>query len=178
MPRLPGYTQQDTNRIQGKFFEEALELHARLRGFYIEKNHLAAKYIAKGKIQTYRADLDYKIIHRGITGFFDCKSFDGEKFGFTQITGFQLDKSLLYAERGVPTGFIVYFRPINEVRYFHPTVIARSGSGSSLKHTQGVLLGKIEGIDLAIVFSLQTDRQPHQPLPTGTANSKGQGRLW
>lgn len=159
---LPGRTQQDTNRIRGKFFEEALQVHARLRGFFIRKNELTAKFISKKQTLILKSELDFTIIRKdGRVGFFDCKAYDDDFFTFSKIPDAQLKRSADYVLWNVPSGFFVWFRKINDVRFYPGDMIQRIGKNRRFTATMGVPCGRIEGINVGIAFIPR--REPLDP---------------
>lgn len=180
MSKIPGYTQQASNRIRGKFFEEALQTHARLRGFFIRKTELTAKFIAKNRSLIQKSELDFQIIRRdGRVGYFDCKTYDKDFFYFSDISESQLKRSCDYLIWNVPSGFITWFRTVNQVAFFRADFLRRTGPGTRFTASMGIPLGKIEGIDLAPIFTLQGPTVPQQPVDRASSQEQcpTQGRL-
>ncbi len=131
------------NKRTGSSFEDVFFRQAQLQGFLILQNHQEARFTYNGRLQPIKGELDFKMIKNGVTGFFDCKSFASDKFSFSAIEEHQAERSKLYNEWNVPSGFIVYFRQSNAVCFFSGTVINKKGPGSSFSQSDGLLLGSI-----------------------------------
>lgn len=137
------------NRTIGNQFEKIFKKQAQSLGLLAIKNELNAKYIGGGGVRAFKGDLDYKLIDRaGNVGFFDCKTFEKDQFTYSQIEPHQLDRSIVYQEWGVPTGFIVWFRESNSVVYFSPKRITFGGPRSCFFPEDGLILGTYESFRL------------------------------
>lgn len=137
------------NRDQGALFEAMFKKRAQINGMFAEKNNLAARRLPGGRILVLKSDLDYKLINQaGRVGFFDCKSFIGNKFTYSQLDPDQLKKSETYNYYNVPSGFVVWFRLTNEIVYFNAFKITQRGQGASFTALDGITLGSIENFDL------------------------------
>lgn len=132
------------------------------------KNELNAKYIGGGGVRAFRGDLDYKLIDRtGTVGYFDCKAFEKDLFNFSQIEEHQLEKSNMYYEWGVPTGFVVWFRESNAVVFFSPKTLNRAGPQSSFKPQDGINLGTFESFRLKCLLSIKGEPVEELSLKPG-----------
>lgn len=142
------------NRDQGLLFESMFKDRAQINGMLAEKNHLTARYLPGGRVKVVKSELDYRLINQsGRIGYFDCKSFIGDSFTYSQIDPDQLDRALKYEYWNIPSGFIVWLRSINKVVWFKGTVIQRKGARASFGPEDGVLLGTIENFDLKRLLS-------------------------
>lgn len=142
------------NRLLGKDFEEAFLREAKYLGLYARKNHIAAKYGWKGRLIPIKGDLDFRLVdpRTGRVGYFDCKTFQGDSFEYSDIDASQLSQSVLLNEYNVPSGFVVFFRESRSVCFYKGTEIEESGPGKSLQSIQGLRLGSIYGFDLRPVM--------------------------
>ncbi len=138
------------NRNQGASFEDVFFKIAQLQGFLILKNHTSCRFVPGGRaIVIKEGELDFKLINSdGVTGFFDCKSYQDDFFTFSQLDEKQIERSLLYNEWNIPSGFIVYFHKTNMVVFFPGHIITKKGPRSRFDITDGIGLGSIFKFDL------------------------------
>jgi len=138
----------------GTTFEKLFERQCQLAGLWAEPNHTRAKRGWKGKLQELKSNLDYTVIARdGRIGFFDCKTFDEPHFTFSRIPEHQRDLAQRYNEWGVPAGFVVWFRPINQVCFYPGWLLAGRGPGTRFLPLDGVPLGTWGRFDPLLLFS-------------------------
>lgn len=153
MKTLPGRSVQDTNRIQGKFFEETFERFSRLQNFFPVKNRLSAQPIGLGKWKPIKSQLDYNIYKPGgQCAIIDCKSFDAGRFTYSQIDDKQLEKAVQFNRWKIPSGFVVWFRDPNLVSFFSGYEIERRGKRSQFVASSGKILGRLENFIIAPIF--------------------------
>lgn len=143
----------NSNRENGKIFEEIFVKQAQFSGLLAIKNHQAAKYTYNGRLQPVEGDLDFKLIDlEGTVGYFDCKSFTGDSFSFSDLKSHQIDRATLLNDWGVPAGFIVCFRDIRRVVFYPGYLISAKGPGNSFKATDGIFLGFYEDFRLRLAL--------------------------
>lgn len=143
-----------TNREQGKIFEELFLKQAQRLGITCLRNYQTCRFLFKGRVQVIPGQLDFTLITQdGKVGFFDCKTFDSNHFTFSQLTEHQVIRSVLYNDNQVPSGFVVWFRPINSIVYFTGLTIAFKGSGSRFNSSDGIYLGRFEQFNLNIIMN-------------------------
>jgi hypothetical protein len=126
----------------GKTFEKLFERTCQLSGLWAEANHTKAKRAWKGRLQELESNLDYMVATRdGRVGFFDCKSYDRPYFDFSKLKPHQVELARRYNEWKIPSGFVVWFRPINQVCFFPGWLIAGRGPGTRFTPLDGTALG-------------------------------------
>lgn len=140
------------NKSNGTYFEKVFFKQAKEQGLFPIQNHITARYIYNGRLQPIKSELDFKLIKNGITGFFDCKSFENDHFTYSKICPKQLERSNLYNALNVPSGFIVFFRELNQVFFYKGSVIKDLGPGSRLERKNGICLGNISKMNLQLLF--------------------------
>jgi len=131
----------EKSRSVGKSFEDIFKRQAQIQGVFIEKNPTACKLGWNGRPVVIEGELDWKLILKGITGFFDTKTFDKPKFTYSSIKEHQIERAALYDELGVPSGFVVWFREINKVVFYKGAVIKAGGARTSFTPADGKILG-------------------------------------
>ena len=141
------------SQSEGKIFEELFKQQAQYLGLLPIKQHLSARMLHGGRVKVTKSDLDFRLITReGRVGFFDCKSYGKDSFSYSQIDENQLNLANLYHEWGVPSGFVVWFRPANRVTFFSGPAIVSKGPQSSFGPEDGQYIGRFERFDLRLVM--------------------------
>lgn len=142
------------NQVVGKQFEELFFRQAQRSGLLPLKNHLACRFLYGGRVQVIKGELDFKLItQEGRTGYFDCKSYQDDHFTYSMIEPKQIERSQLYNDWNVPSGFVVWFRKANAVCFFPGRAIALRGPGSRFERKDGIFLGRFENFNLKAVMA-------------------------
>lgn len=137
----------------GTTFEKLFERQSLLAGLWADPHHIKAKRVWNGHLKELKSDLDYKLMARGgKIGFFDCKTFDEPHFTFSMIDPDQLELSRRYNEWGFNSGFVVWFRPINQVSFFAGWLISDRGPRTRFLPHDGRQLGSWERFDPTLLF--------------------------
>jgi hypothetical protein len=153
----------DSNREIGKVFEELFKNQAKFSGLLALKNPQAAQYTYNGKLKPIPGDLDFKLIDsKGNVGYFDCKSFDGEKFSFSELKEHQVDRACLYNEWGVPAGFVVCFRESRRVVYYPGGYVKAKGPRTSFSCYEGLFLGFFENFNLKMIMLRHIEKMNYE----------------
>jgi hypothetical protein len=143
----------EENRDNGKFWEDVLFKRAQMNGLLPQKNHLTARYIYKNKYKVMKSQLDLTLItNDGKVGFFDAKSFNGDKFAYSALNPQQIERAALYNEWEVQSGFVVLFRKMNRICFFSGRAIVLGGPRTSFSSLDGLFLGRLESFDLRRLF--------------------------
>ncbi len=153
MKPFPGKSLQETNKINGQFFEETFERFARYQGFLPLKNKLSAQPKGLGRWQPIKSQLDYNVYKvGGQCAIVDCKTFDEGRFTYSRIDDKQLEKSVQFNRWKIPSGFVVYFREPNLVSFFSGYEIERRGKRSEFVASTGKILGRLENFIIGPIF--------------------------
>jgi hypothetical protein len=132
----------------GTTFEKLFERQCHLAGLWPDPNLIKARRGWKGKLQELKSNLDYTVMGRGgKIAFVDCKTFESGYFTFSDLPAHQLDLAARYNEFGIPAGFVVWFRPINQVCFFPGWLIAGRGPGTRFTPLDGTALGPWDRFD-------------------------------
>ena len=143
------------NQQLGKGFESIFETMARYSGFLPIRTGHSCRIIGKGRLKLIRGQLDFQLITQdGRVGFYDTKTFKKPFFTYSEICPHQLERSLLYCERKVPSGFVVWFTKSDVVSFFSGNFIFHEGPGRRFLPVEGVALGKIGSLNLKPLFQL------------------------
>lgn len=155
------------NHDAGTQFENLFKKQAQMQGFYVEKNYLSCKLTPFGPKLVKKeefCELDWKLvlIREGMTGFFETKSLDKDFFIFSEFSEFQIKRAAFLNEINVPSGFVVYFRPLNDVYFFTGEQIVRKGGGNRFRADEGIRLGDWTDFALGNLFVYTDFRGVHQ----------------
>lgn len=144
----------DENRQEGKIFEDIFVRQAMRNGLLPIKNYLSAKHTYNGRVQVMKSELDFTLINQeGHVAFVDCKSFGNDYFTYSQLDRKQVERAMTYNHWKVPSGFVVYFRPVNRIVYFTGGHIEMLGAGARFTALGGVQLGSFQNFDLKRVLN-------------------------
>lgn len=145
--------QTAVNKAKGARFEAILQWRAMTLGMKALKNELTFKYLKGGKVQPIHADLDFRILRRdGRVCYVDCKSWQGDRFTWSQLDMQQYARACQYEDFNIPAGFVVHFSGTDAVCFYSATLLKQHGPGSRFTAAQGVLLGQVTDFDLEPIF--------------------------
>lgn len=104
----------------GKRFESLLEIKA-----HQEKAHLiripdGCRVIGRGrnpKTIRVKSPFDFVLAHDLGTVFFDAKSYDKKTFSFSEVNRNQVKKLLQLEEKRNISGYLIFFREIDSIRF-------------------------------------------------------------
>lgn len=150
----------------GKSFETILVRRAQSNGLLAMKNHLSAFYISGGGAKIVKSELDLTIIARAhkatpaVVGWFDAKTTAGAFMTYSDLLQrkdpqtHQIDRSAMYCELGVPSGFICWLRAIDQVICLPGDMVQQLGPGTRFDLSNGMPLGKLQTFDLRPALGL------------------------
>ena len=141
------------NRVEGKLFESLVFRQAQANGLLVMKNHLTCHHTFGGRVQIIKGELDFRLITQdGRIAYVDAKSFEGDKFTFSDLSDHQVERAALYNEWKVASGFIVHFRATKRICFFPGSEIKLAGPRSKFTSNAGTLLGVWSKFDLKMIF--------------------------
>lgn len=135
---------------------------ARSQGMFARKVPLSARIDYKGRAVLVDSELDFQLIHQSRVAFVDCKSFNAQRFVFSELKEHQIKLAASLNYHGVPAGFCVWFRLIDAVVFFTGEEIEVKGPGSGFEWEEGVLLGRGLDFDLHPIFAYPERRKARQ----------------
>lgn len=105
-----------------------------------------------GRPQLIRVKTPYDFIcsYQGSFGLFDTKCFDGDHITASKVTDHQLASLLMHERQGAVSGYIVYFRPIDQVHFYSASALELIKKG--IKEVPSKLLGTLNEFDVRILF--------------------------
>ena len=139
-------------KVQGNQFELIFEKQCRMQGIAYRKVPMSCKWMGLGNLQLMESELDYIAIHNGVCAFVDTKTFEGDKFVYSDIKQHQLKTALFYNEYKVKAGYLVWFRKENAVCFFMGTFLEEVKPRESRWWYEGEYLGTYEEFCLGNLF--------------------------
>jgi hypothetical protein len=106
-------------------------------------------------VKLLHSELDFKLIRRpdGRVGYFDTKTFARSFFDYSQLEPEQVERAGAYNYWGVPAGFVVWFRKLDQIILYSGKEIERMGPGSRFRPTDGTVLGTFSKFDLKFALT-------------------------
>lgn len=116
-----------------------------------------------GELKTLRVQtpFDYVLIWKGVTAFFDCKTFDSDRISKSQLTDHQVEALCEIEQHECPAGYLINFREINSVAFIEANKLKKLEPRSSILAREMLFLGEIENFDLIKIFT------EHMSKPSG-----------
>lgn len=152
--RLRKQTPQ-TPQSNGKGFEDIFEKSARRQGWAVIRIPNGCKNGWKGKLIRVKSPFDFLLAKRGCGNLcIDTKTLFEETFKFSEIREHQVDALLAMEIEGVPAGYLVWFRPINRIIFFHASVLARAQPNTSLKPADGIDIGDAWSMKISNILTI------------------------
>ena len=146
---------ESSGRKFGGAWERIIQTRARSNGLLILKNDLSAKFIGGGGVRVVKSDLDFRVFTRqGKAAYFDAKTFSNPYFDFSDLKEHQVQRSLLYLDWNISSGFLCWFRPTDRVAFFKGSLIAQQGPGTRFQPKDGLDIGNIQNFDLRAIMEL------------------------
>ena len=105
-----------------------------------------------GGFKSVRAPYDALLAFQGRTAAIDAKSFDKHTMHFSDLTEHQVIALEYLWQFGVPAGYVVWFRTINQVVFFGALMLKDMKAKDSLISEDGIILGDIDSMDLRLIF--------------------------
>lgn len=137
-------------KANGQFFENLIKVLFQKCGYYIEKIPSGCIWIGKFARPT-KTPFDYIAAKNKTVLIFDCKSVNSNSFSYSQIESHQLKSLASFQSCGINAGYIVWFRPENNIVFYSADILKNLRPRCSLKASDGIVLGsseflKLEGI--------------------------------
>lgn len=144
-----------TNQTLGKQFELRLIHQARLNGLLMLHAGTTVKFLRGGNVKPIKSDLDFKLYDKdGHHACVDAKSWQGAHFTYSELTPHQVLRAQQYNAWNVTSGFVVLFRELREIYWFHIDVITQKGRRARFGPADGVLLGPESYFNLRKIFTI------------------------
>lgn len=145
------------NRINGREFENILEIQANHQGVLFIKMPLGARRIKPNFKNQFglipvKTPFDYTLVFEGHAAFLDCKRFQGSRITYSMLTEHQVDKLSAIEEHGCVAGYLIWWEDENAVSFFTAKQLAAIRPGSGISASEGEYLGTYESFALGNLF--------------------------
>lgn len=140
-------------KAHGKGFEKFIESAAGIAGFNVTR--MPDGMVSRGlnkmqRIKTYYDFIllkpDDKII------FLDCKTTNNKTFSHSSLTQHQVIKLKEIHDLGYAAGYVIEYRPLNEIVWFPASTLKFLKPGQSLRPSDGLALGNRFRIVFDFIF--------------------------
>jgi hypothetical protein len=155
--RAKNYLRGRISKTEGMWFENFIHRQAVVSGWVVFHIPQGCKIIGAGKIVMVETPFDFVFVKNGHAVFADAKSFDDTRISKSKLKAHQVDAMAKAAAAGCRAGYIVFFRPIQEYRFFDAKQLLALRPGTSYAAADGILLGQGEDFDLEKVLVRNTD---------------------
>lgn len=110
------------------------------------------KQVAAKRLIRVRTPFDFIVADHYQAAFLDTKTVSKPSFGYTEIDQHQLSNLLKLWNKGHAAGYLIYFRPIDQVIFFNASLLAGIRRGSGLFLPSGLNLGNIDNFNPCLIF--------------------------
>lgn len=142
-----------SNKRQGNQWEHLFERSALRRGIAITRIHDGCRRVGRAKLIPMRQICDWICTYQKTTLLLDTKTVEsGETFAYSHVNFDQINGIMLHVLEGAQGGYVVYFRDVNKIVFFHALKLKELLPRSSLSIDQGEFLGCLEDNDLRRMF--------------------------
>lgn len=140
-----------SGQLEGAQFEAIFERECirKLIGAIRLKN---STYVHGHGVVSVPAPFDWVTVYKGKSAYIDTKSYEDDALPHSHIKAHQLKELTKTEYHGHTSGYLVWHRSINQVVFYSAGVLNTIKEGESVKPDQGISLGKIENMNLRLLF--------------------------
>jgi len=110
------------------------------------------KQVGARQLIRVRTPFDFIVSDHYQAAFLDTKTVQKSSFGYKEIDQNQLGNLLKLWRHGHAAGYLIYFRPIDQVIFFHAGLLNDVRPGNGLFLPSGLLLGGISDFNPCLIF--------------------------
>ncbi|CAK9250664.1 unnamed protein product [Sphagnum jensenii] len=141
----------------GTTFEKLFEVHCRQRQMAFIKIPDGCRRVSLGglgvKLIPVKTPFDFFICKNGKSATVDCKTIDAALFKYSLCDQDQVNALTVTGEH-IPSGYIIWFRETNRVVFFSVVLLRMLQQRTSLRDTDGLLLGDIDRFNPELILNL------------------------
>lgn len=156
MPTIKQISKGRKAKSAGSFFEHAIEHQANRENIMFIKIPDGCRRVRTPiglKLIPVKTPFDFVIGKNGTVCFFDAKSFDKNRLTRSDVVLHQITSLYSFETEKFIAGYLVYFRPINEIVFFDASqLVGLEKTGISLNAEDGTYLGSIEKFNISKLF--------------------------
>lgn len=144
-------------RDEGNSFEDIFRAMTETQGIAIVRipNGSTIKRTPQG-IKTFPAPspFDWLLGYKGEAVLIDTKSLDKATLSFSDLKAHQVRNLAKMEAQGICGGYVVNFRPLDEIVFFNAGLLKSLQRKHSLKPSDGIILGGINNFNTSILFQI------------------------
>ena len=144
-------------REAGNSFEDIFRAMAETQGIGVIRipNGSTIKRTPQG-IKTFPAPspFDWILGHKGDAVLIDTKSLDKGTLSFSDLKTHQVKNLAKMEAQGICGGYVVNFRPLDQIVFFNAGLLKSLKRKQSLKPDDGIILGGIDNFNTSILFQI------------------------
>lgn len=125
--------------VEGRRFEKFLVIAAKRDGWRTIQLPAGARFVGRGKVIPVKGPFDFIFQKDGQVIFCDAKSRDDVVLPYSTVNQDQVFELLKLSP--FTSGYIVHFRPLNQVGFISAKQLAGLSPHSSIKYTETVPMG-------------------------------------
>lgn len=140
---------------EGKRFEQMLEVFCQYQNIAFTRMPDGCKQLDANKLIRVKTPFDYLLSVMGQVAFLDTKSVNEKCFAHGLIKEHQVHEMLMHAQHGVYCGYVIWFRPMDEIYYVPCDELAKAMRVKKNLYptdNNAVLLGTSLNVDLKKIF--------------------------
>jgi len=140
----------------GTTFEKVFEAHCSQRQIAFVKipdGCRRVQTLAGLRLIPVKTPFDFFICKNGKSATLDCKTINGSNFTYSQCDQDQVTALSLTGEH-IPSGYLIWFRETDRVVFFSVIMLRMLQRRTSLRDSDGMLLGNVDKFNPEIIFSL------------------------
>jgi penicillin-binding protein-related factor A (putative recombinase) len=144
----------------GRAFEQDITLAGRKANLAVIRipDGCETRRTPKGQIIVrVRSPFDYVILKDTTAIVFDAKTTQKNSFSKSDVTEHQIQSLHYCNDHALQSGYLIWFRTLDEVAFFTVEQLKDLPRGKSLKPTDGYILGRSGAINLDALFSVDLD---------------------
>jgi hypothetical protein len=143
------------NKLAGAEFEKIFIKQCNMQGVAVRKKPLSCTWAGAGRLQLINSELDFEIIHNGVTVQIDTKAFESDTISWSVINKkeHQIVLAKWYRDHMVNSGLVVWHTFANAVIFYNGDTLSRLEKGTSLKGSDGEYLGTMEDFAVGNLFT-------------------------
>lgn len=148
----------------GDTFEQIFKVACKIKGVGVVRIPNGCTRVRSGaslRLIPCRTPFDYVIAKDGFAAALDCKTIDQSTFSKSNVVPEQVE-SLAEIGQHIPSGYVIWFRPLDLVCFFPWQTLHSLSKGQGLKPADGVELGQIDNIEVERILANGTTKRNYQ----------------
>lgn len=152
-------------KVEGSQFEALFEKAAKLHQVHFVRIPDGCKSMGT-VLRRVPTPCDYVLIHKGVTVFIDCKTYDSDRIIYSHITPHQIETLSAIERSGCVAGYLIWLREESCVCFLKASRLAQVQPKDSLHGKDMIFLGRLDKKALSIeefylgrLFSIHLEKE-------------------